>query len=81
MVKAAKCARIMSWVFVCQGINLSGGQKQRLSLARAVYASLMGVADIILLDDVLSAVDAHGKLSCTPSRSHLQLLLQCVLHV
>ena len=38
-----------------QGINLSGGQKQRLSLARAVYASLMGSADIILLDDVLSA--------------------------
>ena len=47
---------------VPQGINLSGGQKQRLSLARAVYASLMGVADIILLDDVLSAVDAHGTL-------------------
>jgi ABC-type multidrug transport system fused ATPase/permease subunit len=42
-----------------QGINLSGGQKQRLSLARAVYAALMGSADIILLDDVLSAVDAH----------------------
>ena len=45
---------------VPQGINLSGGQTQRLSLARAVYASLMGAADIILLDDVLSAVDAHG---------------------
>ena len=42
-----------------QGITLSGGQKQRLSLARAVYSALMGSADIILLDDVLSAVDAH----------------------
>lgn len=41
-----------------RGVTLSGGQKARISLARAVYAD----KDIILLDDVLSAVDARvGK--------------------
>jgi ATP-binding cassette subfamily C (CFTR/MRP) protein 5 len=41
-----------------RGVNLSGGQKQRISIARALYSD----ADIILLDDPLSAVDAHvGK--------------------
>ncbi|KAJ9125510.1 hypothetical protein QFC22_000471 [Naganishia vaughanmartiniae] len=37
------------------GRTLSGGQKARLSLARCVYSS----QDIILMDDVLSALDTH----------------------
>lgn len=49
---------VMNLVSDVQGINLSGGQKQRISLARAAYSN----ADVYLLDDPLSAVDAHvGK--------------------
>lgn len=40
-----------------KGVNLSGGQKQRVSLARAALAD----ADLILLDDPLSAVDPHTE--------------------
>jgi ATP-binding cassette subfamily C (CFTR/MRP) protein 1 len=38
-----------------KGITLSGGQKARVALARAVYHR----AGVTLVDDALSAVDAH----------------------
>lgn len=38
-----------------KGVTLSGGQRWRVALARALYSR----AGILILDDVLSAVDAH----------------------
>ncbi|KAI5292845.1 hypothetical protein KEM55_007466 [Ascosphaera atra] len=38
-----------------RGITVSGGQKQRLNIARAIYFD----TELVLLDDPLSAVDAH----------------------
>ena len=40
-----------------RGMSLSGGQKARLGLARAVYAD----KDIYLMDDPISALDAHVR--------------------
>ncbi|KAJ2462196.1 hypothetical protein GGI03_004628, partial [Coemansia sp. RSA 2337] len=40
-----------------RGINISGGQRARLALARTVYSQ----ANVYILDDPLSAVDAHVK--------------------
>ncbi|PYI28928.1 putative ABC multidrug transporter [Aspergillus indologenus CBS 114.80] len=38
-----------------RGITISGGQKQRLNIARAIYSD----SELVLMDDPLSAVDAH----------------------
>ncbi len=38
-----------------RGITVSGGQKARLNIARAIYFN----SDIMIMDDPLSAVDAH----------------------
>lgn len=40
-----------------KGVNLSGGQKQRVGLARAILSD----ADLVLLDDSLSAVDPNTE--------------------
>ncbi|KAJ2088014.1 hypothetical protein IW138_004522 [Coemansia sp. RSA 986] len=54
-----------------RGVTISGGQKQRLTLARAVYSRHR----ILLIDDCLSAVDAHtGRhilMECLLSRTKL----------
>uniref|UniRef100_A0A4W6FWX0 Multidrug resistance-associated protein 4 n=1 Tax=Lates calcarifer TaxID=8187 RepID=A0A4W6FWX0_LATCA len=55
-----------------RGSNLSGGQKARVSLARAVYQD----ADIYLLDDPLSAVDAEvGRCICGLLRKKPRILV------
>lgn len=60
-----------------RGINLSGGQKQRVALARALYCD----ADIVILDDVFSALDAHVAASIF-NDAVLELLRdKCVLLV
>lgn len=53
-----------------KGANLSGGQKQRINLARLAYSD----ADIVLMDDPLSAVDAHV------GRHLFQHLMKSYLH-
>lgn len=49
-----------------RGVTLSGGQKQRVQLARALYQD----ADVYLLDDPFSAVDAHTATSVFKVMEH-----------
>lgn len=66
-----------------RGITLSGGQKQRLNIARAIYFD----ADIVLMDDPLSAVDAHvgrhimDRAICGIMRNKCRILATHQLHV
>ncbi len=66
-----------------RGITLSGGQKQRLNIARAIYFD----ADIILMDDPLSAVDAHvgrhimDEAICGLMKNKCRILATHQLHV
>ena len=66
-----------------RGITVSGGQKQRLNIARAIYFD----ADIVLMDDPLSAVDAHvgrhimDSAICGLLRNKCRVLATHQLHV
>ena len=66
-----------------RGITVSGGQKQRLNISRAIYFD----ADLILMDDPLSAVDAHvgrhimDKAICGLLKNKCRILATHQLHV
>ena len=66
-----------------RGITVSGGQKQRLNIARAIYFN----AELVLLDDPLSAVDAHvgrhimDKAICGLLKDRCRILATHQLHV
>ncbi|MCS6838993.1 MAG: ABC transporter ATP-binding protein/permease [Bdellovibrionaceae bacterium] len=59
-----------------RGINLSGGQKQRLALARA----LLSDAELLILDDALSAVDIHTEHLILEQLKKLPLTMMIISH-
>ena len=59
------------------GANLSGGQKQRIGIARALYKD----ADILLFDEITSALDSETEQAITESISNLAKLNKTVIIV
>ncbi|PYH40482.1 ATP-binding cassette transporter YOR1 [Aspergillus saccharolyticus JOP 1030-1] len=66
-----------------RGITISGGQKQRLNIARSIYSD----SELVLMDDPLSAVDAHvgrhimDKAICGLLKHRCRVLATHQLHV
>lgn len=66
-----------------RGITVSGGQKQRMNIARAIYSN----AELVLMDDPLSAVDAHvgrhimDKAICGLLKGRCRILATHQVHV
>lgn len=66
-----------------KGISLSGGQRQRLNIARAAYHD----DDIVILDDCLSALDAHvgdkvfRQVVCGVLRNKTRIMTTHALHI
>lgn len=59
------------------GANLSGGQKQRIGIARALYKD----AEILLFDEITSALDAETEQGITESIANLGKLHKTVIIV
>jgi ABC-type bacteriocin/lantibiotic exporter with double-glycine peptidase domain len=59
------------------GANLSGGQKQRIGIARALYKD----AEILLFDEITSALDSNTEQAITKSIANLANLNKTVIIV